>query len=221
LEIAKGGTDNGTNASKVQEAKQESERLLPWQVLAELRDHTGFANWDQNKEGCGTLEEHRDPSQCAGVTVNNSGEITKIDLSSSNLAGALPESFAQLSSLQALDLEGNKLTALSDSIGQLSSLDFLDCSSNSITALPDSIGNLQNMTCLIASSNEIKILPESIGQMSSLESLNVRGNKLTVLPDSIGQLSILSTLDLEGNNLTDAEKQRVRAALPGCGDLWL
>jgi hypothetical protein len=63
---------------------------LPWQVLAELRDHTGFANWSKNKEGWGTLEDHRDPSQCAGVTVNNSGEITKIDLGMRNLAGGKP-----------------------------------------------------------------------------------------------------------------------------------
>ena len=63
---------------------------LPWQILVELRDHTGFANWKESTNGWGTLEEHRDPSQCAGVTVDDSGEITKIDLSSSNLAGGKP-----------------------------------------------------------------------------------------------------------------------------------
>ena len=54
--------------------------------MAELRDGTGFANWSKNKEGWGALEEHRDPSRCAGVTME-SGEITKIDLTRSNLAG--------------------------------------------------------------------------------------------------------------------------------------
>ena len=64
----------------------EVEELGAWQVLAELRDHTGYAEWSKNKEGWGALEEHRDPSRCAGVTME-SGEITEIDLDSSNLAG--------------------------------------------------------------------------------------------------------------------------------------
>jgi hypothetical protein len=72
-------------------AKKESKRLLPWQILVELRDHTGFANWKENTGGWGTLKKHRDPSQCAGVTVDDSVEITKIDLSSSNLAGCKPD----------------------------------------------------------------------------------------------------------------------------------
>ena len=74
----------------VEQKTQEEARLLPWQILVELRDHTGFANWKENTDGWGTLEEHRDPSQCAGVTVDDSGEITKIDLRSSNLAGGKP-----------------------------------------------------------------------------------------------------------------------------------
>jgi hypothetical protein len=74
--------------AKEERAKKtaEVEELGAWQVLAELRDHTGYAEWRRNKEGWGALEEHRDPSRCAGVTME-SGEITKIDLSSSNLAG--------------------------------------------------------------------------------------------------------------------------------------
>jgi hypothetical protein len=57
-----------------------------WQILAELGDATWFASWSKNKEGWDTLEEHRDPSRCAGVTVE-SGKITQIDLADSNLVG--------------------------------------------------------------------------------------------------------------------------------------
>jgi hypothetical protein len=126
-------------ASKVQEAKKESERLLallPWQILAELRDHTGFANWKENTDGWGTLEEHCDPSQCAGVTVDDDGEITKIKLGSSNLAGALP-----------------------DSIGQLSSLKELHCGWNAITAVPASLKALTNLTLLHLQDNPELQLP--------------------------------------------------------------
>jgi hypothetical protein len=72
---------SGTLKKEPEEEKEEE-----WQVLAELRDHTGFANWSKNTGGWGTLEEHRDPSRCAGVTVE-SGKITKIDLDDSNLVG--------------------------------------------------------------------------------------------------------------------------------------
>ena len=99
--------------------------------MAELRDATKFTSWSKNKEGWGTLEEHHDPSRCAGVTME-SGKITMINLSKSNLMGGeshvhhkvvsvdlasvlthisvLPESFGQLSSLKSLYLRDNKLT---------------------------------------------------------------------------------------------------------------
>jgi hypothetical protein len=71
-------------------------KLEEWQVLAELRDSTGFANWRSlNKGGWDTLEEHRDPSRCAGVTTER-GEITQfklvstINLGNSNLSGESP-----------------------------------------------------------------------------------------------------------------------------------
>jgi hypothetical protein len=116
---------------QVQQVQQAQQWLEEWRVLAELRDATGFANWTKNKDGWGTLEEHHDPSRCAGVTME-SGKITGIDLVGSSLMGGeshvhykvapvvlasvlthisvLPESFGQLSSLQGLGLGGNKLT---------------------------------------------------------------------------------------------------------------
>jgi hypothetical protein len=61
-------------------------QLGEWQVLVGIRDATDFANWSKNKGGWDTLEAHCDPSRCAGVTME-SGKITKIELSASNLSG--------------------------------------------------------------------------------------------------------------------------------------
>ena len=61
-------------------------QLEEWQVLAELRDATDFANWSMNKGGWDTLEEHHDPSRCEGVAME-SGTITEIGLEDSNLNG--------------------------------------------------------------------------------------------------------------------------------------
>jgi hypothetical protein len=61
--------------------------LEEWQILVELRDGTGYAGWKYNKEGWDTLEEHKDPSRCNGITVDASGKITSINLYGNNLAG--------------------------------------------------------------------------------------------------------------------------------------
>ena len=108
-----------------------------------IRDATDFANWSKNKDGWDTLEEHCDPSRCAGVTME-SGKITKIELPSSNLSGGefslahipryrtttcvpdfdlslvlgpIPESLSQLRSLQILALRGNKLSGAVNMFG--------------------------------------------------------------------------------------------------------
>jgi hypothetical protein len=60
--------------------------LEEWQILVKMRDDTGYADWTRNTEGWDTLEEHKDPSRCAGVTME-SGKIAEINLSDSNLAG--------------------------------------------------------------------------------------------------------------------------------------
>jgi hypothetical protein len=79
-------------AQQVQQVQQVQQWLEEWRVLAELRDATGFANWSANKDGWGTLEEHHDPSRCAGVTISwrwrrAGSKITEIDLENSNLMG--------------------------------------------------------------------------------------------------------------------------------------
>jgi hypothetical protein len=101
--------------------------LEEWQILVEMRDDTGYADWTENRKGWDTLEEHKDPSQCAGVTVK-SGKITKIDLRDSNLAGG-ESSFDDKFCSSVL----THISVLPESIGQLLSLESLDCSTNLIT----------------------------------------------------------------------------------------
>ena len=59
--------------------------LEEWRFLVELRDGTGYAGW--KAEGWDTLEEHKDPGQCSGITVDASGKITEINLCRENLTG--------------------------------------------------------------------------------------------------------------------------------------
>ena len=62
--------------------------LEEWQILVEMRDAAGYADWTRNTKGWDTLEEHKDPSRCAGVTIE-SGKITTIELSFCALSGRI------------------------------------------------------------------------------------------------------------------------------------
>jgi Leucine-rich repeat (LRR) protein len=62
--------------------------------------------------------------------------------------------------------------------------------------------------------NKLTELAATIGNLRSLRFLGVEGNRLSELPSTIGSLTNLEELDASGNALQDAEKQRVRAALP-------
>jgi hypothetical protein len=62
-------------------------RLIEWQVLIEVRDAMGWGSWSKNKRGWNALEEHNDPSRCAGVIVGEDGNIVEINLSRTGLTG--------------------------------------------------------------------------------------------------------------------------------------
>ena len=61
--------------------------LEEWSILVKLRDGTGYAGWQGENEGWDTLEEHKDPSQCSGITVDASGKITEINRCGKKLTG--------------------------------------------------------------------------------------------------------------------------------------
>lgn len=88
----------------------------------------------------------------------------------------LPRDTEELCNLDALYLNGLKLTHLPDSIGKLSQLTILSVSLNQLTHLPDSIGNLSQLTTLDVRWNQLTHLPDSIGKLTNLRELN--GNPL-------------------------------------------
>ena len=106
---------------------------------------------------------------------------------------AVPAVIGQLTSLEQLNLRGNKLTSLPAEIGQLTSLEQLNLGGNKLTSLP-----------------------VEVGQLTSLKELSLGGNRLTSLPVEVGQLPPLQTLDLCGNRLirVPAAIRELRAA--GC-----
>ncbi len=115
----------------------------------------------------------------------------------------LPESLAQLTQLQSLDISRNQLTALPESLSQLTQLQSLDISNNQLTALPESLSQLTQLQKLNIANNQLTELPESLSQLAQLQSLDIFNNRLTPLPESLSQLTQLQALNISGNQLTE------------------
>jgi len=118
-----------------------------------------------------------------------------------NRLTTLPDSLANLTALQALFLSDNQLTTLPDSLVRLTSLRELNLAGNQLTTLPDSLDRLTLLQCLDLSGNQLATLPDSLAQLTSLQTLFLHSNRLTTLPDSLAQLTLLQFLDLSGNQL--------------------
>lgn len=101
-----------------------------------------------------------------------------------------------------LILDRFEVIDLSLEIFQISNLEILSLNYNKIHILPPQIENLKSLKSLNFISNKIKTMPKEIGNLSGLEFLFCSKNKLGSIPDEIGCLSKLSKFYLSNNNLS-------------------
>ena len=74
----------------------------------------------------------------------------------------LPDSLCELSTLRTVNLLSNRLTCLPERIGDLgSSLEQLELAGNRLTALPDSFGALAKLKKIVLDCNRLTALPET------------------------------------------------------------
>jgi internalin A len=130
-------------------------------------------------------------------------QLQELDLSYNGLA-ALPNWLEQLTQLRELNISHNQLTALPNSLGKLTRLRELDVSNNKVSALPNSLDRLRQLRMLNVSYNGIERLPDALSRLTQLQELDLSGNKLSGLPDLLGQLTQLHTLTLAHLKLTPA-----------------
>ncbi len=88
----------------------------------------------------------------------------------------------------AKDLIYTPLTVFPESITQLTNLQYLNLNANRIPKLPDSISQLTKLEVLNLEENPLGVLPESITKLRNLQKLNLRETGLFILPSSIEQL---------------------------------
>eukprot|EP00935_MAST-01C_sp_MAST-1C-sp1_P000559 g559.t1 len=178
------------------------------------------------------------PSTEVDFIIESFPQLTELSLYKLGLT-ALPSTIGNLKALTYLGLAVNRLTVIPSTIGDLKALTKLSLERNALTALPSTIGELQALTFLNLRDNKIAgTLPRTMSQLTALKELFVGDNKLPStevefiiesfpqltklylndlgLTDSIGKLQALKELYLQSNSLSDAEKARVKAALPNC-----
>jgi Leucine-rich repeat (LRR) protein len=115
-----------------------------------------------------------------------------------------------LTSLTALDIDGNVLTTTSfvpESMRLMTNLVELTLSRNLLTEVPDWLFCLTNLRKLDISLNpEIAEVPEDVSKLISLETLNLNTIGMHDLPKSISKLTNLTMLSVAANYLEDLPK---------------
>jgi Leucine-rich repeat (LRR) protein len=140
-----------------------------------------------------------------GVTINEEGYVTAIDLFSNNLSGSLPTALGNLSQLQSLYLYRNNLTgSIPSQLGNLQSLGVLSLGENRLSgSLPISLGNLSRLMVIDLRVNQLSgNIPSELRQLTNLNDLFLLGNQFTGGIPDFGGMPYLRTLALSGNRLT-------------------
>ncbi|CAL5020908.1 unnamed protein product [Urochloa decumbens] len=140
-------------------------------------------------------------------SIGNLTFLESLNMSTNNFSGVLPPLY-RLHKLQQLVLYKNSLEgAIPDSLANRSNLNYLELSGNFLTGgIPSNMGRLSNLSYLGLSNNHLTgIIPPSLKNLSQLSSLALANNQLTgSIPDELGQLPSLQLLFLGANNLSGA-----------------
>ncbi|XP_074264001.1 receptor-like protein kinase 7 [Silene latifolia] len=149
-----------------------------------------FSSWLPTKPTC----------SFPGITCNDSGNVTGIDLSNKGLSGTLPfESICSISSLQKLAFGFNSLSgSIKDDISNCTKLEYLDLGNNQFSGPFPDISSLNQLTYLHLNLSGITgVFPwKSLSNMSGLIQLSVGDNSLdkTVFPKEVTKLTSLNWL---------------------------
>ena len=162
------------------------------------------------------LEEILASYNCVQVVDLSSGpRLKKIQLSHSDITQISPtrEPISWMPvALTYLNVASAKLSLLDDlALGQLTSLEELILDRNKLRAIPESLGDLSLLHSFSCSNNLLDALPSSIGRLQKLELLDVHNNNLTEFPAGLWSCGSLKRINMASNLVAHT---RLPALLP-------
>ena len=171
-------------------------------ALVAFYNATGEANWTNNTNWL----TNAPVGQWYGVTTDDNGWVTEINLTRNQVKGEIPPELANLTNLKVLALGANELTGTIPSwLGSLANLEELYLWGNELTGgIPSELANHANLVELHLADNQLTgEIPVELGNLANLKVLALSGNELTgTIPTWLGSLANLKELYLWGNELT-------------------
>ncbi|KAJ5072421.1 ADP-ribosylglycohydrolase [Anaeramoeba ignava] len=137
------------------------------------------------------------------ISEDDENQLSEIDLSH-NRFNSFPKSILSLKKIKKLDLSDNEVS-IPDEIQQLTSLEILRWNSNKISTIPKNIANLKdNLKELWLRYNPFREFPKELLELKSINLLDLTGTKLKEIPDEIStQLPNLERIYLAYNQLKE------------------
>ena len=173
-------------------------------ALVDFYNSTNGANWTNRTNWLTSAPV----STWKGITLDNGGRVSQINLYINNLTGTLPYSMGELTNLTSISLHINAIGGnIPASIGKLTNLIALDLGENEFTGtIPDSLASLTNLTQLDLDGNQLTgSIPSWIGNFTGLQDIWLQYNSFSdSIPSSIGNLTALQYLVLQNNQLSGA-----------------
>ena len=155
-------------------------------ALVALYEATGGDNWTDNANWLSDAPL----GEWFGVTTDDEGRVTYLELGGNALSGTLPSELGNLTNLQELYLYENELSGgLPAWLGDLTHLRELDLYDNDFSgSLPESLSNLTNLEVLYLDRNQLSgPLPGSLVKLTRLKWLNLRNTELCAPTDDVFQ----------------------------------
>ena len=179
-----------------------SQAVVDRDALVALFFATGGRNWRESRLWLSS----RPIGEWHGLTVDESGRVTRLELPENNLNGQIPPELGMLSNLQTIELWGNELSGkIPPELGSLSNLQALELAANDLSGeIPPDLGLLYNLKELHLYHNQlIGAIPPKIGDLVSLQEIILHGNQLSgEIPNELANLEFLRRLNLDENRLT-------------------
>ncbi|MCY4448420.1 MAG: leucine-rich repeat domain-containing protein, partial [Chloroflexi bacterium] len=187
---------------KVYAYSMPKESAADKEALIAFYNATGGITWTNNSNWLTSSPI----GQWHGVTTDDDGRVTHLDLSDNQLSGEIPSELGNLANLRELVLSVNQLTGpVPPWLGSLANLEVLRLGGNELSGeIPSELRNLAGLRELVLSENQLTgPVPPWLGGLANLEVLHLLAIELSgEIPSELGNLANLRELELGVNQLT-------------------